>query len=101
MIFKNKPIFDDYKTVYESDYEIIIKIFKSESYGLIGSISGQILELKYDDIQNISEYSVPFYRTEKYNIKTQKYHISYINQNGQIVFETMVPKKIYEQADCD
>jgi len=93
--------FEDYKVIYRSENEKVIRIFKEGKYGLYSNQKGQIIPTEFSDIQIISTMQIPFYYAEKYHRKSRKYTISYFNSEGKLVYETHIPTKIYEGIDCE
>ncbi len=104
MTFDNEVIdtgFMNPTLVAERGREKFIKVMKEQSFGILSSEKGQILEPAYNDIVNVGIYKEPTFFAEQHLKAAAFFVVTYFDRLGQTLRSQAYRPEEYSKIYCD
>ena len=89
------------KFISDKEDEIVIKIFSNNKYGLLSSRKGLLIDLEYDELENVGSEEKPFYVAQKFIKEVDVYLLYYFTPGGKLLRKQALTQELYEKVSCD
>jgi len=92
---------EDLELLYENQGQKIFRFVRGGKFGLISTAYGELLTAEFTDILNIGDDESPLFFADQHLSKAGFHVVSYINENGDLIFSKAYRKKEFDKILCD